>query len=61
MIGAMAERSRGVARTEKMPMSDASTPMPITTSGIVTPKTGLRPMDVKAPVPRMSAATRITP
>ena len=43
LMGAMAVRSRCVARTEKIPMSEASTPTPITINGKVTPNTGLRP------------------
>ena len=48
LMGAMAVRSLGVARTMYTPTMEASTPRARTISGKITPRAGLRPMDLKA-------------
>ncbi len=61
LIGPIAERSLLVALMRNRPIIEASTPIPITTSGNVIPRAaGLR-MLVNPKFPRMRLATRITP
>ncbi len=60
LIGAMAVRSRSVARTANTPAIEASTPMARTITGKINPSTGLAPIEANAATPRMIDATRVT-
>ena len=60
LIGAIALRSRSVARTEKTPMIEASTPIARAATGKMRPSAGLAPIELKAATPRMIEATRVT-
>ena len=60
LIGAIALRSRSVARTENTPTIDASTPMARAATGKMRPSAGLAPIERKAATPRMIDATRVT-
>ncbi len=60
LIGAIAVRSLGVARTMKTPAIDARTPMALATTGNTRPRAGLAPIESKAATPRMIDATRVT-
>ena len=61
LMGAIADLSFSVARTEKTPAMEASTPMARAATGKIMPTTGLSsPIDSKAATPRMIEATRVT-
>ncbi len=60
LIGAMADLSLSVARTENTPTIDASTPMARAATGKMRPRAGLAPIESNAATPRMMEATRVT-